>query len=80
MSLSQCPQCCRSISDTDEACPHCGYIIAFSTAYACPYCQSKNIQRASPYGNHHYRAKYGLLGRIFGERAWKCGGCGRKFD
>ena len=80
MSLSQCPQCCRTISDTDKACPHCGYIISYSTAVACPYCQSKNIQRTSKYSSRHKQAKYGFFGLLFGERAWKCGACGRKFD
>ena len=80
MSVIQCPQCARSAAASDKSCPHCGYIISYSAAAACPYCQSKNIHRTSKHSNRHKQEKYGLLGRIFGERAWKCGDCGRKFD
>ncbi|MBQ8144225.1 MAG: hypothetical protein IJ452_01310 [Butyricicoccus sp.] len=89
MSVIQCPQCARSAAASDESCPHCGYILQVRTASgtylssiarACPYCHSGNIRKASRYSNEYYREKYGLLGRIFGERAWKCSDCGRKFD
>ena len=89
MSLSQCPQCSCTVSDTAETCPRCGYIIRVrtasgaylsSSALACPYCYSKNVTRASRYGNRRWQEKYGFFGWLFGERAWKCGACGRKFD
>ena len=36
MPLINCPECQREISDTVQACPHCGYVIAKNTEQKAP--------------------------------------------
>lgn len=79
MSMIQCHECGKDISDTANACPHCGAPLKNDTTETkiCPYCKTKNNKDASICkACHKDISKLGMAGETLKATGDVISGCG----
>ena len=48
--LHSCPECKKSVSDTAETCPHCGYrLLGREHLVPCPHCRADVLPEVHPH-------------------------------
>jgi endogenous inhibitor of DNA gyrase (YacG/DUF329 family) len=48
--LQPCPECKKSVSDTAETCPHCGYrLLGRAHLVPCPHCGTDVLPEVHPH-------------------------------
>jgi hypothetical protein len=48
--LQPCPECKKSVSDTAESCPHCGYrLLGRENLVSCPSCGAEVLPEVHPH-------------------------------